>query len=77
MSYRWAYIIIVIVIVSYLRYIAYKRSQRVEQKLDLILETLGVSLDEGVTKGSAKLVVSSREEPVDNETPADSLENRQ
>ncbi len=42
MSYRWLYIVVMIGGVSYLRYIGYKRSKRVEQKLDLILTTLGV-----------------------------------
>ncbi len=45
MSLRWLYIILVVVTMSWLRYISYKRSRRVEEKLDLILNTLGVDQD--------------------------------
>ncbi|VAX20126.1 hypothetical protein MNBD_NITROSPINAE01-694 [hydrothermal vent metagenome] len=66
MSYRWLYIVFMIGGVSYLRYIGYKRSKRVEQKLDLILTTLGVDPEEGVA-GDAKALPANNVVSVEKE----------
>ena len=53
MSLKWMYIVVVMVLFSYLRYVGYKRSARLEKKLDRLLEIL-----------SASLADESRPEPV-------------
>ncbi|MGK7344910.1 MAG: hypothetical protein ACNS63_03795 [Candidatus Nitrospinota bacterium M3_3B_026] len=47
MSVKWLYITIVVILVSWMRYKGYQRSVRLEKKLDAVLKSLGVEMDEG------------------------------
>ncbi len=55
MSSRVIYVVLLIIVISVLRYIGYRRSKRVEEKLDLILNALGVDPESG-TKNKGKLL---------------------
>lgn len=53
MSVKWLYITVVVVMASWLRYKGYKRSVRLEKKLDAVLKSLGVEVsDEAPEKAS-------------------------
>lgn len=59
MSIKWLYITIVVIMASWLRYKGYKRSVRLEKKLDMALDALGVDVEKELPEKSKKLATKT------------------